>query len=179
MSVSAPSCFLYGLLTSSSCLAAQFSHPALLHCWRSWEGNVSLSFCCCFALHSTDSHSPDYCSISSHSSLSLSVPLPSPSPSGWTISWLTDIGSLCSCMFANLLTPTQEFASPLPDSFSVCRLWGKRGGRGEAMLPVLRGKEASGFLRKTDDQTFVSSRKRRWKENTGRKAGNDEANSKI
>lgn len=45
---------------------------------------------------------------------SVVTPLPSPSPSGWTISWLTDIGSPCSCMFANLLTRSQELASPSP-----------------------------------------------------------------
>lgn len=38
------SCFLYGSLTSSSCSAAQLSHPALLRCWRSWEKNVLLLF---------------------------------------------------------------------------------------------------------------------------------------
>lgn len=51
----------------------------------------------------------------------LSAPLPSSSQSGWMISWLRDIGSLCS----------REFASPLPDSFRVCRLWGKERGREE------------------------------------------------
>lgn len=45
----------------------------------------------------------------------LSAPLPFPSLSGWMISCLTDIGSLCSRMFVNSHTSSQEFASPHTD----------------------------------------------------------------
>lgn len=76
------------------------------------------------------SHSADYWSISSHSSL-CSPPLPSPSLSGRKISWLADMGLLCSREHASPLPPS------LPDSFEVCRLrGGGYGGSGEAVLPV-------------------------------------------
>lgn len=51
----------------------------------------------------------------------LSAPLPSPSLSGWKISWLADMGLPCS----------RGFASPLPYSFEVCRLWEEERGEAE------------------------------------------------
>lgn len=135
------SCFLYGCLTSSSCLVAQLSHPALLRCWGSWEWNVShaaaaVSVSVAALLSTALTHTVQiYWSISSHSSL-CSPPL-SALCLGWTISWLTDI------RLALLLARSQEFVLS-PPWFSKGLLivredGGKERERERQMLPVLRG----------------------------------------
>lgn len=103
------------------------SHSALPYCPSASlvlvRGNrVSRCCCCCCcclyhcsALHSTDSHSADYWSISSHSSF-CSPPFSfHPSPSGWKISWLAD--SLSS----------QDFRLPPPCLIRGLLLGGGRG----------------------------------------------------
>lgn len=143
-----PSWFLYGCFTSSL-LAAQLSHSAFLHCWRSWERNVSCACCCVcrgVALPSTDSHGADYWSISSHSSL-----CSPPSPfcdlrlGGRSAGWQISARSPSSCMFANSLACLLLSVSLSPPKKRV----GERRGKASSFK---RKKKESGCMGQTDHQ---------------------------
>lgn len=134
------SCFLCGCLTSSSRSATLPSRPALLHCWCSWERVVSHTAA---VLSPALTHSVQITGASIVTPLTAPLPLPS-LLSAWADNQLVNRYRLTLPLHVCQLSCSREFAFSLPKE----RGW-------EAKLPVLIGKEVSGFLGPADYQTSV------------------------